>query len=42
MAGHFGTPVIMLSGDKAAVEELREIVPDAELAAVKEGLGRYT
>ena len=42
MAGHFGTPVIMLSGDKAAVEELREIVPDAEFAAVKEGLGRYT
>jgi D-amino peptidase len=42
MAGHFGTPVIMLSGDKAAVEELREIVPDAEFATVKEGLGRYT
>lgn len=42
MAGHFATPVIMLSGDKAAVEELREIVPDAEFAAVKEGLGRYT
>ena len=41
MAGHFGTSVIMLSGDKAAVEELREIVPDAEFAAVKEGLGRY-
>lgn len=41
MAGHFATPVIMLSGDKAAVEELREIVPDAEFAAVKEGLGRY-
>ena len=41
MAGHFSTPVIMLSGDKAAVEELREIVPDAEFAAVKEGLGRY-
>lgn len=42
MAGHFNTPVIMLSGDKAAVEELREIVPEAEFAAVKEGLGRYT
>ena len=41
MAGHFGTPVIMTSGDKAAVEEMREIVPDAEFAAVKEGLGRY-
>jgi D-amino peptidase len=41
MAGHFGTPVIMLSGDQAAANELREIVPDAELAVVKEGLGRY-
>lgn len=42
MAGHFGTPVIMLSGDRAAADELREIVPDAEFAVVKEGLGRYT
>jgi len=41
MAGHFNTPIIMLSGDKAAVEEMRQIVPDAEYAAVKEGLGRY-
>lgn len=41
MAGHFATPVIMVSGDKAAVAEMREIVPDAEFAAVKEGLGRY-
>ena len=42
LAGHFGTPVIMLSGDQAAANELREIVPDAEVAVVKEGLGRYT
>ena len=42
MAGHFGTPVIMLSGDQAAADELREIVPDAEFAVVKEGIGRYT
>src|SRR3954453_23325935 len=42
MAGHFGTPVIMLSGDKAAADELREIVPQAELAIVKEGLSRNT
>jgi len=42
MAGHFGTPAIMLSGDQAAADELREIVPQAELAVVKEGLGRYT
>lgn len=42
MAGHFGTPVIMLSGDRAAAAELREIVPQAEVALVKEGIGRYT
>jgi D-amino peptidase len=42
MAGQFGTPVIMLSGDRAAASELHEIVPDAELAIVKEGIGRYT
>src|SRR3954468_11528342 len=40
MAGQFGTPVIMLSGDQAAANELREIVPQAELAVVKEGLAR--
>ncbi len=42
MAGHFGTPVIMLSGDQAAANELHEIVPQAELAVVKEGLARYS
>lgn len=42
MAGQFGTPVIMLSGDKAAANELREIVPEAEVAVVKEGLSRHT
>jgi D-amino peptidase len=42
MAGHFGTPVIMLSGDQAAANEIREIVPDVEVAVVKEGIGRYS
>ncbi|MEZ5353743.1 MAG: M55 family metallopeptidase [Bryobacteraceae bacterium] len=41
MAGHFGIPAILLTGDRAAVEELREIVPDAEMVEVKEGIGRY-
>lgn len=42
LAGWFGIPVILLSGDRAAADELRAIVPEAELAVVKEGLGRYT
>ncbi len=42
LAGWYDTPTIMLAGDRAAVEELRAIVPDAEFADVKEGLGRYT
>lgn len=42
LAGAFGTPVIFLSGDRAAVDELKAIVPQAETVAVKEGLGRYT
>ncbi len=41
MAGYFDTPAIMLSGDQAAADELKEIVPNAELAVVKEGLARY-
>src|ERR1041384_5499887 len=32
----------MLSGDQAAANEIREIVPDVEVAVVKEGIGRYT
>lgn len=42
IAGHYGTPVIFLSGDQAAVNEMREIVPQAELAVVKEGVSRNT
>lgn len=42
MAGHFQTPIVMLSGDRAAADELGAIVPEAELAVVKEGLGRHT
>ena len=42
LAGVFGTPVILLTGDRAAVEEMRAIQPGTELAAVKEGIGRYS
>jgi D-amino peptidase len=40
LAGHFGIPVIMLSGDAAACQELREYVPQAECAEVKTAVSR--
>ena len=42
LAGAYATPVIFLSGDQAAVDEIRAIIPQAESVAVKVGLGRYT
>jgi D-amino peptidase len=41
LAGWYGVPVIFLSGDQAAAEDLKAIVPDAETAVVKESLGYY-
>lgn len=41
LAGAYDIPVILLTGDDAAVAEMRAIVPDAETASVKEGLQRY-
>jgi D-amino peptidase len=40
-AGAFNTPVIFLSGDQAAADDLHAIVPEAVLAVVKEGLSNY-
>ena len=42
LAGWFHVPVIFLSGDRAAAEDLHDIVPQAEVAVVKEGLGYYS
>jgi D-amino peptidase len=42
LAGWYRIPVIFLSGDTAATEELKAIVPQAEVVAVKEGLARYS
>jgi D-amino peptidase len=39
-AGAYGIPVIMLSGDRAACDEMLALVPNAKVASVKEGLGR--
>lgn len=40
IAGHFGIPVIMLTGDQAACDELRALQPQAEVVAVKRLAGR--
>jgi D-amino peptidase len=42
LAGWFGTPLIFITGDRAAVEEARAIVPDVVTAEVKEGVARYS
>jgi len=39
-AGSFGIPVIMLAGDKAAGDEIRDLIPQVEVAEVKRGVTR--
>ena len=38
-AGCYGVPVALVTGDRAATEEARELLGDIETAAVKEGFG---
>jgi len=40
LAGYYGVPVIMLSGDAAACKEIQDLVPEAECAEVKSGVSR--
>ena len=42
IAGHFGVPVIMVSGGNAATKEVRDTVGDMEVAAVKEAIGFHS
>jgi len=42
IAGHFGVPVVMISGDDAAVAEARKVVGDLEAAIVKEAIGFHS
>ena len=42
IAGHFGVPVIMISGDDAAVEEAQELIGDLEGAVVKWNYGFHS
>jgi D-amino peptidase len=39
-AGSFGVPAIMLSGDRAACQEIHDLVAEAECAEVKVGVSR--
>ena len=39
LAGHFGVPVVAISGDEAAVGELLALVPGAASAVVKQSVG---
>jgi len=40
VAASYGIPTVMLSGDTAACQELRALVPQAECAEVKSGVSR--
>ncbi len=42
IAGHFGVPVVMISGDDAIVEEARGLIGDMEAATVKWSLGFHS
>jgi len=42
IAGHFGVPVVMISGDDAAVAEVRRVVGPIEAAETKKSLGFHS
>ena len=43
LCGHFGVPVLLVTGDRAVCEEARELLgPGLTTVEVKEGLGRYS
>lgn len=41
LAGHFGVPVIMVSGDQTACAQVNELLGDVEMAIVKQATGRF-
>ena len=41
LAGHFGVPVIMVSGDQTACAQVLDILGDMESAVVKQATGRF-
>lgn len=41
VAGHFGVPVIMTTGDQTACKQIAELLGDLEVAVVKRATGRF-
>lgn len=41
IAGYFGVPVVLVTGDNSVVSEARSLLGDIELVVVKEAVGRY-
>ncbi len=42
VAGYYGVPVVMVSGDSATIAQTKEFLPQIEGAVVKEGYSRYS
>lgn len=42
IAGYFGVPVVLVTGDDKVVSEVRAFLPDIEAVVVKHGLDRYS
>lgn len=42
IAGHYGVPVVAVTGDDRLAEEVRVLLPDAEVVIVKRALGRFS
>ena len=42
LAGHYGVPVALISGDDVVAEEARELLGDVETAVVKRAINRHT
>ena len=41
VAGHFGVPVVMATGDQTACSQMAELLGELELAIVKQATGRF-
>jgi D-amino peptidase len=42
LCGHWGVPVVLVTGDRAVCAEARELLPGVTTVEVKEGLGRFS